>query len=84
MDAGMRDVIEDEISLVDMLQKLLSGWRWVVGWGLVGGAIAGAALLTMPSLWEATAIIQVAQQQLKPGQSQAGQAGQAGRGFEYS
>lgn len=52
---------DDEISLFDLWRKLLNGWRYVLGGGVIGLAGAGAALMVLPPKYEAVAVVQIAQ-----------------------
>ncbi len=61
-------VLEDEISLFDLWEKLRDGWRYVMGGAVIGLAGAGAALMVLPPKYEAVAVVQV---------GQVGQVGQA-------
>lgn len=51
---------DDEINLWELIGHLKSGWRWVVGGGLVGLACAAGFLTLTASKYEASAIIQPA------------------------
>lgn len=52
---------DDEISLVDLWEKLKDGWRFVLGGTVLGLAGAGVALMVLPPKYEAEAVVQVAQ-----------------------
>lgn len=54
-------VQDDEISLFDLLDKLRSGWRYVVGGTVLGVALAGLMITITPPRFEAVAVIQVGQ-----------------------
>lgn len=62
------EMIDDEISLFDLLEKLGQGWRYWLGGSLLGGLAAGTAIFLLPPKFEAVAIVQV---------GQVGQVGQA-------
>jgi len=49
----------DEISLIDLWDRLRSGWRHIAGGALVGVVGAGLAITVLPPRYEATAVVQV-------------------------
>ncbi|MCK9380274.1 MAG: Wzz/FepE/Etk N-terminal domain-containing protein [Sulfuritalea sp.] len=52
---------DDELSLYDIWQKVVEGWRWIVG-GIAAGVIAAAGYLTVtPPQYEAMALVQIGQ-----------------------
>jgi hypothetical protein len=51
---------DDEISLFDFWEKLLDGWRYLVGGTLLGLVGAGMALMVLPTKYEAVTTLQVA------------------------
>uniref|UniRef100_UPI004047AFD8 Wzz/FepE/Etk N-terminal domain-containing protein n=1 Tax=Polynucleobacter sp. TaxID=2029855 RepID=UPI004047AFD8 len=52
--------IEDEISLIEIIDFFRDGWKTIVLGGVVGGAIGVIVALISPSIYQATAYIQVA------------------------
>lgn len=60
---------DDEISLYDLWQTLVAGWRWIVGGMVTGGMVAVGYLSVTPPQYEAMALIQI---------GQIGQVGQVG------
>ena len=52
--------IEDEINLWEVLDYIISGWRWWIGGACVGLVSAFSFLFLTPPLYESTAIIQPA------------------------
>lgn len=55
------EVMNDEINIFDLIEKLWKGWRYLLG-GLLGGLlIAATAFFQLPDKFEAVAIIQVGQ-----------------------
>lgn len=52
---------DDEISLLDLLEALKEGWRWLVGWAVLGGIGAGIFLVLSTPQYEAIALVQVGQ-----------------------
>jgi len=51
----------DEISIVDLYNKLIAGWRMLVGTLAVGIGCSFAGILLLPEKYEAVAVIQVGQ-----------------------
>ncbi|MFT3961362.1 Wzz/FepE/Etk N-terminal domain-containing protein [Propionivibrio sp.] len=72
----MQFVEEDEISLFDLLQRLREGWKIVLGITALGVAVALCAIFSIPSKYEAVAIVQVG---LVGQISPLGQGGQVGQ-----
>lgn len=66
-------VVNDEISLFDLWEKLRSGWRFVFGGTTLGVIGAGLSIAILPLNYEAVVVVQVAQV------GQAGQVGQVGQ-----
>ncbi|MCL2589417.1 MAG: Wzz/FepE/Etk N-terminal domain-containing protein [Betaproteobacteria bacterium] len=64
-------LMQDEINLLDLWEKLRDGWKGVVGGLALGTAIALAGIVLIPPKYEAVALIQV---------GQIGQVGQVGQG----
>jgi LPS O-antigen subunit length determinant protein (WzzB/FepE family) len=52
--------IEDEISLIEIIDFFRNSWKTIVLGGVVGGAIGVIVALLSPSIYQATAYIQVA------------------------
>jgi uncharacterized protein involved in exopolysaccharide biosynthesis len=52
--------IEDEISLIGIIDFFKEGWKTIVLGGVLGGAIGVSNTLLSPSIYQATAYIQVA------------------------
>lgn len=52
---------DDEISLLDLLEVLKEGWRWLVGSVVLGGIGAGVFLVLSTPQYEAIALVQVGQ-----------------------
>jgi LPS O-antigen subunit length determinant protein (WzzB/FepE family) len=52
--------IEDEISLAEIIDFIRESWKQIVLGGIVGGVIGVSVALTKPSIYQATASIQVA------------------------
>ena len=63
---------DDEISLFDLWQMLLDGWRWIAAGIALGLASAALYLVSAPTQYEATALVQIGQI------GQPGQLGQVG------
>ena len=60
---------DDEISLYDIWQMLVEGWRWIFGGTVVGVIVAGGYLAVTPPQYEAMTLVQI---------GQVGQVGQVG------
>lgn len=54
-------VQEDEVSLLDLWDKLRAGWHYVLGGAALGGIAAGGAIALIPPKFEAVAVVQIAQ-----------------------
>lgn len=52
---------DDEISLLDILEALKQGWRWLLGSVVLGGIGAGVFLVPATPQYEAIALVQVGQ-----------------------
>ena len=56
--SGIEKSEENEISLFDLWEKLREGWRWVLGWLLLGALGSVALLVLLPPKYEANALLQ--------------------------
>ncbi|MCL2876474.1 MAG: Wzz/FepE/Etk N-terminal domain-containing protein [Betaproteobacteria bacterium] len=70
-EVNENELMQDEISLFDLWERLRDGWKGVVSGLVLGIAIAFAGIVLTPPKYEAVALIQVGQV------GQVGQIGQA-------
>jgi hypothetical protein len=61
-DVYERDAVEhDEVRLFDLWLIIRARWYWILGGMVAGAFVWGGALAVLPTLYEATAIVQIGQ-----------------------
>lgn len=59
-DTRSVDMVDDEINVWELIDHLKTGWRWIVGGGVIGLVSAMGVVFLIPSQYEATAVVQPA------------------------